>query len=122
MSMFSNLAIAQMRETLLASYEGRVTRLSKSVTNDERGGRVVTYTPNGKFPCHLSSASVAKSFGVALGQVTEGVTHYITYPFDQELNADDRLLIDGRTFEITGITKSTTNLNGRALLIEMVTE
>ena len=115
----SNIAIAQMRATLIGSFDTTAVRLVKSPVSDGRGGQSVTWTEAETFRCHLSTKGASRSTVEALGHVAEAVDHLLTYPHDQVLSAADRVRIDGRTFEISSVQHGSIDLHGRATLILM---
>jgi len=93
-------AMRDVEESVMSSTAiiRRVTR-----TPDGVGGYNEAWAAVGTVACDLWAANRAMNENVAGGQIISRGDWYITIPFDSDVKAQDRIHVDGRTFEVVWV-------------------
>ena len=78
-----------------------------SHSSDGMGGTRTVWATAGSTPCRISAAGSADSQVVA-GQLRERVSWKVTAPALTDIRTSDRLVIEGRTLEVVGVSAPAT--------------
>jgi hypothetical protein len=100
--MLSNAEIARMRTTAEQAMTGTAVISTKAWVSDGRGGGSVTWSPSGTVSCRVTSKSMTEELGV--GRIESDADWIITLPAETAVSTEDRIVADGETMSVTGVS------------------
>jgi hypothetical protein len=69
--------------------------------SDGGGGETVTWTESDPIPCRLAPAGGKVGADPDGKRLDERTTHVVTLPFDAEIEAESRIVIEGEAWSVT---------------------
>ncbi len=108
MPLLADDEIAAMRAAQAQTLPDTGTVQRKSASGDGKGGQTVSYANFATgVNCRLGRDAQAARPGVKGERIDTRIPWVITFAHDQDIRSTDRILIDGRTFEVINVEDHT---------------
>lgn len=117
--MFSPTELAAMRATVEASLPDTAQVQRRTLTPDNAGGHVETWSTLVTVPCRIAPAGRSPDERVIAERLTTTTLFTVTLPAFSDVRANDRLVVGSRTFDVLGVLASSNELSRRALCEEV---
>ncbi|NPV85988.1 MAG: head-tail adaptor protein [Anaerolineae bacterium] len=101
--MLSATEILSMRSGQASALPDVCILMSGSAVTDDTGGRIVTYVSSGSVMGRLSWSGFHPVEKVAAERLGISVPYVVTLPAGTEVNESQRIVINGRTFEVKAV-------------------
>jgi head-tail adaptor len=99
--MLTATELARLRADSETLMPDAATRHAQAVVSDGGGGFTETFTAAGTFSCHV--APIGGGERVVGGRISDRTTHVLSVPAGTTISAADRVVVDGKTFEVTAV-------------------
>lgn len=99
--MLTNADLASMRATAEQALPGTAVIQGGTLTSDGGGGYTEAFTVSGTVDCRVAPISTTE--GEEGGRIQADSTHIITLPAGTSVQTDDRIVVAGSTYNVTGV-------------------
>jgi SPP1 family predicted phage head-tail adaptor len=113
MSLLSDQELVSMRATAAEALDGTAVIQTQQLVSDGGGGGTTTWMPSGTVDCRIAPYSQSSGEMLEGEQVMNDAEVVITMPAETEIEADARVVSDGRTYTAVAIRRRSEELTRR---------
>lgn len=117
--MLSAAELAEMRSVQALAQAGTAVISRKTLTADGMGGFTETWAASGTVTCRVWPARESGAESLIADRITESDAWVITVPYATDVAAEDRVVADGRTFEVVTAIAHTWETARRVVCVEI---
>lgn len=117
--MLSAAELADMRTVQAEAMAGTAVISRKTLTTDGMGGFTETWAASGTVTCRVWPATESGAESLIADRITESDAWVITVPYATDVTAKDRVVADGRTFEVVSAIAHTWETARRVVAVEV---
>lgn len=117
--MLSVAELAEMRTVQGLAQAGTAVISRKTLTADGMGGFTETWAAAGTVSCRVWPATESGAESLLADRITESDAWVITLPYATDITAKDRIVADGRTFEVVSAIAHTWETARRVVATEI---
>ena len=117
--MLTAAELADMRTVQAQAQAGTAVISRKTLTADGMGGFTETWAAAGTVTCRVWPASESGAESLIADRITESDAWVITVPYATDITAKDRVVADGRTFEVVTAIAHTWETARRVVAVEV---
>ena len=117
--MLTAAELADMRSVQAQAMAGTAVVSRKTLTADGMGGFTETWSAAGTVSCRVWPARESGAESLIADRITEADAWVITVPYATDVTAKDRIVADGRTFEVVSAIAHTWETARRVVAVEV---
>lgn len=117
--MLTAAELADMRSVQAEAMAGTAVISRKTLTADGMGGFTETWSAAGTVSCRVWPARESGAESLIADRITEADAWVITVPYATDVTAKDRIVADGRTFEVVSAIAHTWETARRVVAVEV---
>ena len=117
--MLTAAELADMRTVQAQAMAGTAVISRKTLASDGMGGFTETWAASGTVTCRVWPATESGAESLIADRITESDAWVITVPYATDITAKDRVVADGRTFEVVSAIAHTWETARRVVATEV---
>lgn len=117
--MLTAAELAEMRSVQDEAMAASCVISRKTLVSDGMGGFTETWAASGTVSCRVWPATESGAESLIADRITESDAWVITVPYNTDITAKDRVVADGRTFEVISAIAHTWETARRVVAVEV---